>query len=176
MGAHIGWGTKFINNTLVASDQFKNRVGITTGKTTNYEVNGNSISGFRVGIELFGDTGLIANNIINCDTGIQPKLANNFIIENNELIGCSILCYQSEGNLIFRNKQVSAHGTYIIDIHVHYLPCDIIFVEKYQRYPEKSINQYFHEKRPKKLENSISGTLIRHDSKQERTRNDASQS
>ncbi|MDO7171357.1 right-handed parallel beta-helix repeat-containing protein [Mariniflexile sp. AS56] len=110
IGAHHGWRTKFINNTLVASEANKSVAGISTGDTNTYEVIGNSISGFNIGIEATGDTGLVANNTIrDFGAGIAPKNANNFIFENNDIEGANavgISGYGANGNMIFRNNKI----------------------------------------------------------------------
>ncbi|WP_308991954.1 right-handed parallel beta-helix repeat-containing protein [Mariniflexile litorale] len=87
-GANHGWRTKFINNTLVSA---KNRegAGITTGYSEGfYEVKGNSISGFRVGIIANGESGTVSNNTIkDFNVGIQPSNSTNFTFKSNIING-----------------------------------------------------------------------------------------
>ncbi|MDO5971134.1 right-handed parallel beta-helix repeat-containing protein [Flavivirga aquimarina] len=113
ISANHGWRTKFINNTLEAADN-REGVAISTGYSEgSYEVKGNTISGFRVGIIANGESGVISENTItDFNVGIEPKRTSSYIFENNVINGTEgvgISAFQASGNMIFTNNRIEVN-------------------------------------------------------------------
>ena len=110
--ANHGWRTKFLNNTLVSAEN-RAGAGIETGYSEGfYEVKGNTISGFRVGIIANGEAGIVSNNTINdFNVGIQPSNSSSFTFESNEINGTDgvgISAYAvSGGDFVFNNNIIT---------------------------------------------------------------------
>ncbi|WNH10242.1 right-handed parallel beta-helix repeat-containing protein [Thalassobellus suaedae] len=98
VGASYDDGTKFLNNTLVASEKNRSTSGISLGtfildvygvptQLSKYsQAIGNTIEGFEKGIQVKGDNSIVKDNVIkDFNYGIELKAANYALIENNTL-------------------------------------------------------------------------------------------
>lgn len=107
-------GTKFINNTLKANANNRNKNGISFGTfivnvngkdvqySSNSEAVGNKISGFLRGVRVMGKDPIVKDNIIeDFNVGVQVD-TDNIVCENNTMT---------------TNRHVAAYGFFVEDVN-----------------------------------------------------------